>query len=180
MKIINNAFTLLSIILLTSCSNGTHETTVNEQAILLPKVTNACYKIKALINEYENGFNKIKSGIINTRVSRIWKAKYNLVGDNCQVWSWGKNRHTYSCSNTVPTKEIADYYFQNAKNTAKNCLGTEWTVKESARKNDNGYKIEFNNKTSDLMLAAHAVPTANLFKSEWTIYYYIGSASQAE
>ena len=59
-------------------------------------------------------------------------------------------------------------------------MGTDWVLKESARKNDNGYKIEFNNINSDLMLAAHAVPTANLFKSEWTVYYYIGSVSQAK
>ena len=92
---------------------------------LLPKVTNACYKINALINEYDNDFNKIKLAVIDTRISQIWKAKYHLVGDNCQVWAWGKNRHIYSCSNTAPNKEIADYYFQNAKNTAKCCLGTE-------------------------------------------------------
>ena len=177
---INKTFTLLSIILLSSCSNIVLESSADEKAGLLPKVTNACYKINALINEYDNDFNKIKLAVINTRISSIWKAKYHLVGDHCQVWAWGKNRHTYSCSNTAPNKETADYYFQNAKNTAKNCLGTDWVLKESTRKNDNGYKIEFNNINSDLMLAAYAVPTANLFKSEWTVYYYIGSVSQAK
>lgn len=179
-KLINKTLTLLSVIFLTSCSNSNQGNTHNEKATLLPKVTNACEKINELINEYGNDFNKIKSSVINTRVSRIWKAKYNLVGDNCQVWAWGNNRHTYSCSNTAPNKEVADYYFKNAKDTAKSCLGSDWSVKESARNNDNGYKVEFKNKDSDLMLAAHMVPTANLFKSEWTIYYYIGSFSQTK
>jgi hypothetical protein len=179
MKFINNALTLLLVILLTSCSSSREESIVNGQSTILPKVTNACYKIEALINEYENDFNKIKSSMINTRTSRIWKAKYNLVGDNCQIWAWGKNRHTYSCSNTAPNEEIADYYFQNAKKTAESCLGKDWTVKENAR-NNKGYKVEFKKKNSDLMLAAHMLPTAHLFKSEWTVYYYIGSLSQVD
>ena len=167
-------------ILITSCSNQNSYSADNSPSKKLPKITNPCTKVNALISEYDNDFNTLKLKKINTRISQIWKAKYHLVGDSCQIWSWGGDKHTYSCSNTAPNKEIADYYFQNAKNTAKGCLGTEWTIKESTRKNDNGYKIEFNNKSSDLMLAAHAVPTASLFKSEWTIYYYIGSVSQVE
>ncbi len=178
MKLINKTPILLLAILLTSCSSNKENSQANEQPTLLPKVTNACFKINALINEYENDFSKIKLSPIKTRIGQIWKAKYNLVGDNCQVWAWGNNKHTYSCSNTAPNKEIADYYFQNAKNTAETCLGESWNIKESARKNSNGYKVEFTKNDSDLMLSAHAIPTANLFKSEWTIYYYVGSVSQ--
>lgn len=180
MKFIYNTLTLLFVTLLASCSSSTTETQANGQTALLPKVTNACTKVKALVSEYENDFDKIKASVISTRTSQIWKAKYHLVGDNCQVWAWGNDRHTYSCSNTAPNKEVAEYYFQNAKNTAESCLGTNWTAKESVRKKDNGYKVEFKNQNSDLVLAAHMVPTANLFKSEWTIYYYIGSVSQSK
>ena len=180
MKPIYVTLIFLLLILLTSCSSNTQKTSKKQEPTLLPKVTKPCDKINALINEYDNDFNKIKLKMMTTKYSRIWKAKYHLVGDNCQVWAWFGNKHTYSCSNTVPNKEIAEYYFQNAKNTAKSCLGTEWVIKESARKNDEGYTVEFKKEDSDLMLAAHMVPTASLFKSGWTVYYYIGSVSQVE
>jgi hypothetical protein len=180
MKPIYVTLIFLLLILLTSCSSNTQKTSKKQEPTLLPKVTKPCDKINALINEYDNDFNKIKLKMMTTKYSRIWKAKYHLVGDNCQVWAWFGNKHTYSCSNIVPNKEIAEYYFQNAKNTAKSCLGTEWVIKESARKNDEGYIVEFNKEDSDLMLAAHMVPTASLFKSGWTVYYYIGSVSQVE
>ncbi|WP_371373339.1 hypothetical protein [Thalassotalea aquiviva] len=168
---LKNTSLLLGSALLIACNSVPDAQT----AAVVEKVEKPCQKINALINEYQNNFTRLKQSQLETRASQIWKAKYHLVGDACQIWAWG-TEHTYSCSVSAPNKEVVDYYFNNAKITTTQCLGTKWQAVEAPR-NDGGYKIEFTSPTSDVMLAAHAVPTASLFKSEWTIYYYIGSAS---
>ena len=161
-------------IALAACSQTAYEAynAPNEK----PKVYNACQKINALINEYDNQFERVKGDKIKTRMSNIWKAKHHLIGQDCQVWAWDKNHATYSCSTAAPSKEVAFEYFNNAKTKAAQCLGSEWTIAEAKRNKDEGLKAEFSSSNSQAIVATHVVPTKGLFNSEWTVYYYIGNA----
>ena len=165
---------LLSLSSLASCV-AQNQSQGYAQQISPPKVTQPCEKIEALIKEYDNSFERIKLKSLNNRISKIWQAKYHLVGNSCQVWAWGTNSTTYACSLTAPNKETAQNYFDKAKNVTQGCLADSWSMNEQARKNNDGMKVEFTNKDSDIAIAAHMVPTAGLFKSEWTVYYYVGS-----
>jgi hypothetical protein len=140
-------------------------------------VVNPCEKVDALIAEYSNNFDRIKEDNIHIKnsISKIWRAKYHLVGNSCQVWARGAESHTYACSLIAPDEATAIDYFTKAKQTTQRCLGTSWGMIEADRNNDSGKKITFSQPGSALTLATHMVPTAGLFKSEWTVYYYVGN-----
>jgi hypothetical protein len=144
--------------------------------------TNACSKLDLLKNAYYNDFSQIKETNVKGRVSNIWKAKYQLFGENCQVFSWGGKQHTYSCNLIAPNEESAQKYYQNAKRVTQECLGNEWRLEESKRKHDQGMKTSFINHDAkpneQVSFSTHLVPTSGLFSTTWTIYYYVGNSSK--
>jgi len=170
------AITSLSVITATVLSACVNQNIKTYEAYT--PVNNPCQKIDALISAYDNNFDVIKEQKIASRASNIWKAKYHLIGNNCQVWSWGGKQTTYSCHTVAPSEEAARNYYRGAVKTAQQCLGNEWQLTESPRKNDSGQKTEFINKNSEVVLSTHIVPSNSLFSSEWSVYYYVGNTQQ--
>jgi len=170
----------LSVVLtaLSACSlqDPTKKQTYLEENQPSP-VVNACAKVNALITEYSNNFDRIKEDNIHIKnsISKIWRAKYHLVGNSCQVWARGLKNNTYACSLIAPDEAAATNYFTKAKHTTEKCLGSSWSMVEADRNNNRGKKITFSQAGSALTLSTHMVPTAGLFKSEWTVYYYVGN-----
>ncbi len=170
------AITSLSVIAVTMLSACVNQNIKTYEAYT--PVTNPCQKIDALINAYDNNFDAIKQQKTVSRVSSIWKAKYHLIGNNCQIWSWGTKQTTYSCHTVAPNEEAARSYYLGAVKTAQQCLGNDWQLTESSRINDSGLKTEFINKNNEVILSTHIVPSNSLFSSEWSVYYYVGNTQQ--
>lgn len=169
----------VSGIVLTACSSQSPEQSRAYLKEANPSpVTRPCDKIDALINGYNNNFDNIKLKSKETRIGQIWLAKYHLVGDSCQIWSAGKGMSTYSCNVTADSEEQANDYFNFAKQTTEECLGETWHMDIQPRKDNKGSKVQFTNSDSDLTIASHMVPTSSLFKSQWTVYYYVGSSKK--
>ncbi len=84
-------------------------------------VNNFCQKISPLIKAYDNGFEQIKMTKIKAKISNTWKAKYNLVGENCHIWSWGGEQTTYACNISANDKKTAIDYYQSAISTTQQC-----------------------------------------------------------
>mgnify|MGYP000084725642 CR=1 FL=1 len=169
-----NNLTKLSLIfsstLLSAC--------VNQNTIAQKKsspVTNPCAKISLLIKAYDDGFEQVKMKKIKTRVNNTWKAKYNIIGENCHIWTLGNAKTTYSCSITTNKKAKADSYYQSAQQTIQLCLGDEWLMTEQPRKDDNGRKSTFKAANSQVSVSTHLVPLDSIFSEKWSIYYYIGN-----
>jgi len=158
-----------SILTVSSCAN---QNTIAQQQ--LEPVSNPCQKIDLLMNAYQSNFEQLKETSVKARVSNIWQAKYHLIGENCKIWSWGGNQTTYSCNTTEVDEATARDYFNGAKETLKKCLGKDWQLAESKRKNDDGLKAEYTTKNNPLSLSTHLVPNSGLFQSKWSVYYYIG------
>lgn len=138
-----------------------------------------CEKIKGLIAGHGNGFPALKMQKTNARLMDVWKARYNLVGDSCQVWSWGKGQTSYMCALSSPNRETAMEYYDKAKQVTAECVGAEWTLKEGARELGEGMKAQFSHAGTKTVVGVHAVSTPGLFKSEWTTYYFVGHPSDA-
>ena len=160
----------LSSVVLTACVNQNLIT----QKQLAP-VTNPCTKISLLIKAYDDGFEQVKMTKLQTKVTRTWKAKYNIVGNNCHIWTVGSTKTIYSCNITANDKKLAESYYQEAQQTIGQCLGDTWQMIEQPRKTDNGRKSTFTTPNKKISLSAHIVPLDNLFSKRWTIYYYIGN-----
>jgi len=161
---------ILSSTLLSACVN---QNTISQQK--LSPVTNPCSKISLLVKAYETGFEQVKLTKVKAKTTSTWKAKYNIIGDNCHIWTLGNSRTTYSCNISTDDKEIAETYYQNAQQTIQQCLGDEWQMTEEPRKSDKGRKSTFSTPSSQVSLSTHFVPLDSLFSEKWTIYYYIGN-----
>ncbi|TMM46848.1 hypothetical protein [Colwellia ponticola] len=167
---------ILSSVLLASCANQNTKITTN----IMP-TTNPCSKLELLKSAYHDDFNQLKEIKIKARASNSWKAKYQLFGKNCQVFSWGEAQSTYSCNLIAPNEQAARKYYQNAKETTQQCLGEQWQLVESNRIHDEGMKTTFTHSdvkaNEKLTFSTHLVPTSGLFSTTWTIYYYVGNIS---
>jgi len=163
---------ILSSLVLTACVNQN----ILAQKKLAP-VTNPCTKISLLIEAYDDDFKQVKMIKTRTRVTSTWKAKYNIIGENCHIWTVGNSQATYSCNITANDKETAEDYYQAAKQTIQQCLGDTWQMVEQPRNSDNGRKSTFTIPNKKISLSTHIVPLDSLFREKWTIYYYIGNPS---
>ena len=105
---------ILSSILLASCVNQNTKIATN----IMP-TTNPCTKLDLLKSAYYDDFSSLKEIKVAGRVSNIWKAKYQLFGENCQVFSWGGKQHTYSCNLVAPAEATAKGNYQTAKRISK-------------------------------------------------------------
>lgn len=161
---------IFSPLILSACVN---QNTIAQNK--LTTVTNPCQKISMLINAYADGFEQVKMTKINARISNTWKAKYNIIGENCHIWTWGNSQTTYACNITANDKETAENYYNNAKQTIQQCLGDDWLMTEEPRKSDEGRKSTFTTTNKQVSLSTHIVPLDSLFNDKWNIYYYIGN-----
>lgn len=162
----------ISMLTLSSCAN---QNTIAQQQ--LEPVSNACQKIDLLVNAYDSNFEQLKETQIKARVSNIWQAKYHLIGKDCKIWSWGSDQTTYSCNTREVDEESARQYYEGAKDTLQRCLGKEWQLTESKRNHDDGLKAEYTVKNKAVTISTHLVPSSGLFKSKWSVYYYIGKTN---
>lgn len=144
--------------------------------------TNPCIKLDLLKKAYYDDFAQLKEIKVGSRGSNIWRAKYQLFGENCQVFSWGGKQHNYSCRLVAPDEETAQKYYQGAKRVTQECLGEEWKIEESPRKHDEGMKAIFTNHdaipSKKVSFSTHLVPSSGIFSTTWTIYYYVGNSTE--
>ncbi len=165
-------FIPLAAIAVTGC-----ETQTSEEAKTIAKLSN-CEKVLALVDEHPNQFSKLRMNSKNTGTITVWDARHHLVGNNCQVWGWGKGKTDYMCSKTAPSQAIATDYFNTAKQLTQNCIGDDWTLNERPRKVGTGVKAVFSRENSPTVIAVHAVETKGLFKDEWTAYFFVGDTNE--
>lgn len=166
-KIIIPVFTTL--LLVTSCANQNQIAQQN-----LAPVSNPCQKLDYLIKAYDDGFEQLKAGEVKARASKIWQAKYHLIGENCTIWTLGGDKTTYSCNTVQVDEQVAKDYYNKAVTTVKQCLGSEWQVNSSKRRHDDGSKTLFSTGKSEVTVSTHLVPSSSVYSNTWSVYYYVG------
>ena len=138
--------------------------------------------VNTLRNAISDNFNQLKSVAVKGRISNMWKAKFNLFGEHCQVFTWGGDQHSYSCSLVAPDEESAKRYYQNAKSITQGCLGNEWQLEEKNRTQDAGMKASFtqiaNQSSEQVTFSTQLVPSSGFFSTTWSIYYYVGDITE--
>lgn len=167
------ASAIVFTVVLSSCAN---QNTLAEKS--LEPVSNVCQKIELLSKAYETNFEQLKQSEVKARASNIWQAKYHLIGNNCKIWSFGANKATYSCNTIEVEKKSAENYYANTKETLQQCLGDDWQLNESKRNHDDGMKAEYSTANNDMVISTHLVPSSGVFKSKWSIYYYLGKVDK--
>lgn len=174
MKYAYRAAVISSALLLSACTT-TEEVAMDSQVAEL----SPCEKLNALVDGHAKGYPVLKTTQTTNRYMDIWRARYHLVGDSCQIWGWGEGRFSYVCSLTEPSKEVAMEHYDLAKSRAESCLGGAWVVKEEPRKQGEGKRASFNKQGNKTTVSVMAVASPTLFKTEWRTYYFVGDPSDA-
>ncbi|MCQ8878373.1 hypothetical protein NQT69_10220 [Pseudoalteromonas shioyasakiensis] len=94
-----------------------------------------CEKINGLLGSYDNRFEGLKRTRVNTKYMETWTAKYNLVGDQCQITALDTNTVTYRCQEEYKEQSKAVATHQKALDFTRECLAqNNWheQQKESA------------------------------------------------
>lgn len=133
-----------------------------------------CEKIEALVNAHQNGFEKLRFSQQTTNKMDIWRTRYHLVGDRCQIWSWGAGNTDYVCSLISPNRETAEEHFEKAKAITRQCLDNSWEMSIIPRQIGNGTKAVFAQKDNNTVVATHVVEIHGIFNTEWATYYFVG------
>lgn len=134
-----------------------------------------CDVIGKLLGEHTTGFKTLRGNHANTRLGDIWKAKYNVVGNDCEIWRSGTkaNMH-YVCTRSAPGKAVADDYYQQARDTVRGCQLSGWTETELPRPGNAGVKTRFSATDGNVAIEIHEAKVSGVFKDQWTIYYILG------
>jgi len=133
-----------------------------------------CLQVKQLVNQHQNGFEQFKGRLQTTKFMDVWDAKYQLVGNNCQIWRWSNGKQAYMCSLTVPDKQLANKKIEKAVGFTSQCLGNEWLKENLQQNNSDAFRVVFSKPGENTVASIHGLKTQGLFKSEWTVYYFIG------
>ncbi len=169
----NKAFkTLVALslsILFTACAD--QETQKNNEAIVN---MSSCEKIQALIGAHKDQFKQIRYARQTTNRMDIWRTRYHLIGDRCQIWDWGSGNTDYVCSLIAPEQELAEQRYEKAKQTTRECLDSSWQLTEQARKVGQGSKAVYAQQGNNTVVATHVVKIRGLFNTEWITYYFVG------
>ena len=94
-----------------------------------------CEKITGLLSAYDNRFEGLKRTRVNTKYMETWTAKYNLVGNDCQITALDKDTVTYRCQDEYNEQNQAIALHQKAVGFTRECLAANnWyeQQKESA------------------------------------------------
>lgn len=137
----------------------------------------ACDIVSSLISEHKKGFASLRGSRADTQYAVIWKAKYNAVGDSCEIWQSGKGNTHYVCTRSAPTKQVADDYYSKAREKGQSCLGNEWSASEAPRKLGDGTKTTFSKEGLNTVVEIHEIKVEGVFKDQWSIYYIVGEPS---
>lgn len=160
---------LLSLTALQSCTTAQQSELDTKVAALTP-----CEKVKALIAGHKKGFPQLRMTQTTSRYMDMWKARYHLVGDSCQVWGWGEGKFSYVCSLTEPNKDVAMEHYSKARDATHQCLGEQWVAQEGSRKQGEGIKAEYRMDGDSTMVTIVAASSPTLFESEWKTYFFVG------
>lgn len=167
-------FVITAMLGLIACNN-----VKNQQTMVTVSDDELCTQVKQLISQYKEGFQDIKGKIYSARFMSTWDAKYHLVGKSCEIWRWSDGKQAYMCSITVPNKKIAIERHEKAIAFSKQCLGNEWSTENIERQKTGAFRTIFSKQGGGPVASVHRVKTEGLFKSEWSVYYFIGDRDRS-
>ena len=138
-----------------------------------------CVQVNNIIDQHQQGFKKLKRSLITSSRMDIWQAKYHLVGNDCEIWRCSNGKQAYMCSQVVPEEQIAIEKYNNAISFTRQCLGESWNIENIDRQHGRSFRAIFSKADSETAASIHRVKTEGLFKTEWTIYYFIGDRDRS-
>lgn len=134
-----------------------------------------CDRLNRLVAEYSTGFESIKGAQTHTRYADIWEARFNAVGDGCQIWASGKGALHYVCTRPAPNADVAKEYYDKGVGNIGQCLGPQWQAKESELQAGANYMTRFTSATNAASVVVQRTESRAAFGTQWTLFYMVGN-----
>lgn len=174
----NTIFRLGILFLLTvsglSCSTSKPGDVVSQKS-----TDQLCSEVNKLINQHQQGFDQQKGRLLVSNRMDIWQAKLHLVGNDCEIWRWSDGKLAYMCSQVLPEESAALEKYNRAIEFTRQCLGNTWKEESIERQHGRSFRAIFSQAGSITSASVHRIKTEGLFKSEWTVYFFIGNRDQS-
>ena len=138
----------------------------------------SCKRLKALIAEHPNNFDKFKKTLVRGRYQNAWFAdKVFPMAENCQVWQWSTGLHSYVCSwESDNGQESAKKDFDEGNRIIESCLGSSW-IKESKTTKTGGQHTFYHQNNSKTYVGLRYFEEPHVFYDVWTTVLTIGDKS---
>ncbi len=107
---------LLTGLILSGCTSLTPEQKANIDSLT------PCEKINGLLAGYDTRFEGLKRTRVNTKYAETWTAKYDLVGDECQITALDSDTVNYRCQENYKDRQNAVTIHQKAVDFTRACL----------------------------------------------------------
>lgn len=139
------SLTILSLFLIISLS------ACGVSPVKQEKISSAesCNKLKEIIADHPNKFNRYKKIYISHRKYGSWTADKILPSaKQCHVWEWFNGLTSYACEWKVEKGEAqALANFEKASKVIENCLGNAWTAKTNTTQSGGKHTVYSNANT---------------------------------
>lgn len=138
-----------------------------------------CETLDLLIKGHSTNFDALKVGQKSSKKMTVWKAKYNAIGENCQIWEWGAGSSTYTCNEVFPNETLALEKYNAQNEGIQTCLNDTWQAHEEPRSMAKGMRTVYSKPGQKTHVALHVIETKDLLKKVWTVYYFVGDTEKA-
>ena len=160
--------TFAVLILATGCAGP-----VQKQQDTYVDNLSACEKINALMGAYDNRFAGLKLARTQSKFIDSWQARYNLVGDSCQISALNESTFAYSCQQTYKEKEPALAVHKKAAEFTRQCLGEGWY--EQQKESESSLRTTFVLDENTPSVSVHTGKSLSR-STPWVTSYDIGKA----
>lgn len=132
-----------------------------------------CEKIQALLQSYDQQFAPLKRARTQSRYMDSWDARYDLIGDQCQIAALDATTVNYSCTASFKDKETALSKQYEANAFTRQCLGEGWL--EQQKESEQSLRTTFVKDENSPTVSVHTGKSLSK-RTPWTTSYEVGKS----
>ncbi|MCG7569234.1 hypothetical protein MHM89_04765 [Pseudoalteromonas sp. CNC9-20] len=132
-----------------------------------------CDKIEALVGAYDNQFEGLKLGRIQSKYMDSWQSRYNLIGESCQISALNDKTMNYHCQESYKDKTQALSIHNKAVEFTRQCLGENWFEKQ--KESGNSLRTTFVLDESAPVVSIHTGKSLSK-RTPWMTSYEVGTS----
>lgn len=153
------------------------------QQTVSPGTDDPCQTLKAVIDDYPNGFAAFRGKARNTNLLTVYQAKEQLIEGQCEIWAWNQQDTAYACTVTAPDQDVAEQRHERTREFLQSCLGSNWESSEVERIRDAvpaGIVTRFTSPNSPAVVSVHSIIRATGARQQRSTALYIGSPARVD
>ena len=165
---------VVSFLMVSGCSNISKQHKANA-TLKNNNDESVCQQLQDLFDKSIDGFRSIREQPNYLNKATLWKSRYQLIADSCEIWQWS-DKYSYVCSRVMPDKDSADVVYQQVLESIDKCMNSttsQWQ-KQQISLDHKGQETRYN-LNSKQRGSLKVVDTGGVFQDSWTVYFRVDS-----